>query len=70
MGREVDLDELLDADEVAVLLGLSSRSAISVYRSRYSTFPAPALDRGTGKCRFWLRSEILAWNADRTASTE
>ena len=64
----IDLDELLDADEVAALLRLSSRSAISVYRSRYGAFPEPVLDRGTGKCRFWLRSEILEWNADRTAS--
>lgn len=57
----VDLENLLDADEVASLLELSSRSAISVYRSRYTDFPEPVLDRGTGKCRFWLRAEVEAW---------
>ncbi len=65
MGEMVNLDDLLDADEVAALLGLSSRSAISVYRRRYDDFPKPVVDRGTGKCRFWLRPHIEAWRASR-----
>jgi predicted DNA-binding transcriptional regulator AlpA len=65
MGEMVNLDDLVDADEVATLLGLSSRNAISVYRSRYDDFPKPVVDRGTGKCRFWLRPDVEAWRASR-----
>lgn len=65
MAEQVDLNDLLDADQVAELLALSSRSAVSVYRRRYHDFPKPVLDRGTGKCRFWLRREIESWNVKR-----
>lgn len=65
MGLRVDIDDLLDASQVASLLQLSNRTAVSVYRTRYSDFPEPVLDRGSGKCRFWLRQEIEAWQANR-----
>lgn len=65
MGTEVDLDDLLDADQVAELLELSSRTAVSVYRRRYIDFPLPVLDRGSGKCRFWLKADVLAWAKSR-----
>ena len=65
MGRKVDIDDLLDADQVAELLGLSSRTAVSVYRRRYGDFPEPVLDRGTGKCRFWLRADVEQWANSR-----
>ena len=68
MGRKVDVDDLLDADQVAEALGLSSRTAVSVYRKRYIDFPDPVLDRGTGKCRFWLRGEIESWSRSRPLS--
>jgi hypothetical protein len=66
--RRIDPDELIDAAGVAELLGLASRSVVSVYRGRYPNFPLPAIERG--QCRLWLRSEIKAW-ADATGrSTE
>ena len=66
MGRQVDLDDLLDATQVAELLGLSSRGAVSVYRQRYENFPSPVLERQSGRCQFWLRNEVDAWARRRS----
>jgi len=65
MGRLVDLDDLLEASEVASLLGLSRATAVSVYQSRYEDFPVPVLTASTGRCQFWLRSDVEAWSASR-----
>lgn len=65
MGRKVDLDDLLDATQVAELLGLSSRGAVSVYRQRYEDFPKPVLERVSGRCQFWLRTEVEKWATAR-----
>ena len=59
VARLIDADDLIDAGTVAQLLGLSSRNAVSVYRSRYSDFPAPVVNRGT--CVLWLRADLDAW---------
>ena len=60
----VDLDDLLNATEVATLLGLAHREAISTYRRRYTDFPEPVMKKGT--CVLWLRSDIETWAAHRT----
>lgn len=54
-------DELIDATEVASLLGLSHRNSVSTYRSRYRDFPAGQPAPGGGRSRLWVRGEILAW---------
>lgn len=59
VGRTIDPDDLVDASGVAELLKLGSRSAVSVYRTRYLDFPAPAVERG--QCRLWLRQDVEAW---------
>lgn len=59
MGRKVDLDDLLDAREVAELLGLASANAVNVYLGRYRDFPEPVLVRPG--FRLWLRSDVEAW---------
>ena len=61
MGRRVDIDDLLDTVDVADVLGLGSRTAVSVYRQRHDDFPLPVIDRG--RCLMWLRADILAWKA-------
>jgi hypothetical protein len=69
MSRRIDPDDLIDTAGVAELLGLASRSVVSVYRGRYPDFPAPVVKRGT--CRLWLRSDIEAWgNATGRLRTE
>ena len=60
----VETDDLLDANEVAELLGLSTRTAISVYRSRYPDFPEPVVVKAA--CWLWLRGDIEAWRHSRT----
>jgi predicted DNA-binding transcriptional regulator AlpA len=58
MGK-VDPDDLLDAHQVAELLGLSRRQAVSTYRGRYPDFPTPVIERS--HCTLWLRQDIEAW---------
>ncbi len=54
-------DHLVDAAEVAGLLGLSQRNSVSTYQHRYADFPRPVIDRGPRKARFWRRDDITAW---------
>lgn len=58
---QIDTKDLVDAGEVAELLGLTHRQAVSTYRSRYDDFPTPALVKGSGKCVLWRRQDIEAW---------
>lgn len=61
MGRKVDLADLLDAVDVAELLGLSTATAVATYRRRYADFPAPVWASKGGRCQAWLRADIEAW---------
>jgi predicted DNA-binding transcriptional regulator AlpA len=56
---KVDPSDLLNAREVASVLGLAHREAIATYRRRYPDFPAPVVVKGT--CVLWLRHEVDAW---------
>ncbi len=67
MGQMVDVDDLVDAVEVAAILGLSSPRAVYVYQDRYADMPRPAIDLGPNKARLWVRSEIEAWSSQRPA---
>lgn len=59
----VDPEDLLNAAEVAEVLGLAHREAISTYRRRYPDFPQPLVKKGT--CVLWNRSAIVAWSEQR-----
>jgi glutathione-regulated potassium-efflux system ancillary protein KefG len=61
MGRKVEIADLIDAGEVAQLLGLSRATSISIYQRRYPDMPRPVVSRPSGRCLLWLRSEIEAW---------
>jgi len=61
MGRQVDLGDLIDANEVAHLLGLSHRNSVTTYLHRYQEMPRPVLERAEGRTRLWLRPEIVRW---------
>ena len=58
-GGPVELDDLLDAAEVAGLLGLASFRVVSVYRRRYTDFPPPVVEKG--RCVLWNRADIERW---------
>ena len=68
MGRQVDLDDLLEAAQVAELLGLSRATAVSVYQGRYDDFPEPVLSSASGRCQFWLRHDVAKWLQRRAES--
>jgi glutathione-regulated potassium-efflux system ancillary protein KefG len=61
VARSIDPDDLIDAVTVAELLGLASRSSVSVYQKRYQDMPRPIIDLGQGRSRLWSRKEVLAW---------
>lgn len=61
----VDLDELMDAVDVAAVLNLHSPRAVSTYQARYDDFPTPVWASRGGRCQLWLRQDVLRWNAER-----
>ena len=67
MSRRVDLDDLIDATDVATILGLSRATSVYVYLNRYPDMPRPVVDRGPKRARLWLRTEVEAWERTRRA---
>ncbi len=61
MGRLVDVDDLIDARDVAKMLGLSHSNTVFQYQRRYPGMPRPVVDRGANRARLWLRSEVREW---------
>lgn len=73
--RRVDLEDLLDADAVAALLGLKGGArVIGAYATarkrdgsgdlKWPDFPKPVLPLGgpvVGKSSYWLRQDVEAW---------
>jgi glutathione-regulated potassium-efflux system ancillary protein KefG len=67
MGRRVDVDDLIDTQEVARVLGLRHRNTVSEYQARYDDMPRPVVDLGLGRSKLWLRPEIERWWSERVA---
>ncbi|MBV8988710.1 MAG: hypothetical protein JO372_09145 [Solirubrobacterales bacterium] len=67
MPRRVALEDLIDAHDVARILGLSHRNTVSLYMRRYPEMPRPVLDLGRGRPSLWLRPEIERWHARQEA---
>ena len=65
MIRRLDVDDLIDAQGVADLLGLAQRNTVSLYQRRYGDMPRPVVDLGKGRCKMWSAKEIKAWRAKR-----
>lgn len=61
MGRKVDIDDLVDAQGVADLLGLSQRNTVSLYQRRYSDMPRPIVEFRRSRIRLWLKPELESW---------
>jgi predicted DNA-binding transcriptional regulator AlpA len=62
---DISASQLLDAGEVAAILGLSNAKGVHVYRTRYDDFPEPFVIKSSGKCLLWLRSDVEAWATTR-----
>jgi glutathione-regulated potassium-efflux system ancillary protein KefG len=54
-------EDLIDAQGIAMLLGLAQRNTISAYQRRYPDMPRPIVNLGPKRTRLWLRPEIEAW---------
>jgi predicted DNA-binding transcriptional regulator AlpA len=67
MPCRVLLDDLIDAHDVARILGLSHRNTVSLYMRRYPEMPRPVLNLGRGRPSLWLRPEIERWHARQMA---
>lgn len=65
MGRSVDVDDLVDAHDVAEVLGLAQPNTVYLYQRRYPDMPKPVFERGRYRMRLWLRSEMEAWSRSR-----
>jgi glutathione-regulated potassium-efflux system ancillary protein KefG len=65
MASLVAPEDLLDAQGVADVLGLSHRNTVSQYQRRYADMPRPVIDLGEGRVKLWLRPEIEAWAAEQ-----
>ncbi|MCB0994486.1 MAG: hypothetical protein KDB21_05310 [Acidimicrobiales bacterium] len=66
MAPMVNTEELIDAREIARLVGLTHPNSVSLYQRRYPDMPRPVLDLGPGRPRLWLRPDVEAWIARRT----
>lgn len=62
---QVNTEDLVDASEVAEILGLGQRQSVNTYRKRYADFPEPVLTKNSGLCTLWLRQNIEDWRASR-----
>jgi hypothetical protein len=67
MPRRVLVDDLIDAHDVARILGLTHRNTVSQYQTRYPDMPRPVVDLGRGRPKLWLRPQIERWHT-RTAA--
>ena len=65
MGRQIDTDDVIDAQATAELLGLAQRNTVSLYQRRYPSMPRPVIDLGQGRCKLWLRTEVEQWRSER-----
>jgi predicted DNA-binding transcriptional regulator AlpA len=70
MGRQVDVDDLVDAHEVAILLGLAQPNSVYLYQRRHPEMPRPVVDRGPRRAKLWLQSEIIARNQSHVSRVE
>lgn len=61
VARLVDLDDLLDAQDVAELIGLTNPGGLPTYRARYDDFPEPVWRSRGGRCQLWLRQDVVGW---------
>jgi len=64
----VDTKDLIDARDVAKIIGLSQPGNVSLYQRRYPDMPRPVVTLGRGRCMLWLRPEVEGWANGLVAS--
>ena len=63
MSPRVATEDLVDAQGVADILGLSHRNTVFQYQRRYDDMPQPVVDLGEGRVKLWVRPQIERWAA-------
>lgn len=63
MSPRVSTEDLIDAQGVADVLGLSHRNTVFQYQRRYNDMPEPVIDLGEGRVKLWLRPQVERWVA-------
>ena len=61
MSPRVATEDLLDAQGVADVLGLSHRNTVFQYQRTYDDMPRPVIDLGEGRVKLWLRPQVERW---------
>lgn len=56
---KIDPADLIDAHEVAGIIGLSRGGNVSLYRQRHDNFPTPVVEKG--RCVLWRRQDVEKW---------
>ena len=59
MGRRVDVDDLVGAQEIADRLGVSRPQTVHVWRGRHADFPDPVVTLTMGL--LWSWPDVEAW---------
>jgi glutathione-regulated potassium-efflux system ancillary protein KefG len=67
MPRRILIEDLIDAHDVAQILGLAHRNTVSQYQTRWPDMPRPVIDLGRGRPMLWLRPEVERWHAQQVA---
>jgi predicted DNA-binding transcriptional regulator AlpA len=70
VGRQINTDDVIDAQGMAEMLGLAQRNTVSLYQRRYPAMPRPVIDLGQGRCKLWLRTEIEDWRSKRPTQSD
>ena len=59
VSREVDLDDLVDASEIAKRLSVARPQVVHDWRRRHADFPKPV--KRLANVHIWLWSEVEPW---------
>ena len=65
----MDVEDLIDAREVARILGLKQSTSVFVYLERYPAMPRPVVDRGDNRAKLWVRADVEEWQRGRARDT-
>ena len=68
MGKKVDVDDLVDAAEIARRLGVKRPQVVHDWRRRHDDFPQPVTHLGNSYV--WLWPEINHWAIATGRSTD
>jgi len=58
VGRQVNTEDLIDAHEVASILGLEQSNSVTTYLRRYPEMPRPVIEKGGSRVRLWVRRDV------------